>query len=163
MVHIGYATVQDKREMSDIISDKDLTLRLKQELMHVRAKDGYFLNVYVFNGRVYLVGDPPQDFQEAAVRFAMQEEGVISLDYCFFPHKSGNTFYDFITAMAVRSNLIFEQGISSTWVETEVYASTVVLLGVVPSEDDIEHIKAVAWNSDGVSDVISFLSLEEGS
>ena len=163
VAHMGYATVQDQRDMEDMVSDKDLALRLKQELMHVRVKDGYFLNVHVFNGQVFLVGDPPQDFQEAAVRFAMQQEGVVSLDYCFFPHNSGNAFNDFLVSVSLRSNLVFEQGISSTWVETEVYASTAILLGVVPDNDAIEHIKAVAWNTQGVNNVISFLLLDNSS
>ena len=163
VAHIGYATVQDQRDMEDMVSDKDLALRLKQELMHVRAKDGYFLNVHVFNRQVFLVGDPPQDFQEAAVRFAMQQEGVVSLDYCFFPHNSGNAFNDFLVSVSLRSNLVFEQGISSTWVETEVYASTAILLGVVPDNDAIEHIKAVTWNTQGVNNVISFLLLDNSS
>lgn len=163
VAHISYATIQDPRDMEDIVSDKDLAFRLKQELMHVRAKDGYFLNIYVFNGQVFLVGDPPQDFQEAAVRFAMQQDGVASLNYCFFPHNSGNAFNDFLVSVSLRSNLIFEQDISSTWVETEIYASTAVLLGVVPDNDAIEHIKAVAWNTEGVNNVISFLLLEDSS
>ena len=163
VAHIGYATAQDQRDMGDIISDKDLTMRLKQELMDTRAKDGYFLNIYVFNGKVFLIGDPPQDFQEAAVRFPMQQDGVASLDYCFFPHNSGNAFNDFLISVSLRSNLIFEQGISSTWVEAEVYASTAVLLGVVPSNDAIEHIKAVAWNTQGVNNVISFMLLDDSS
>ena len=163
VAHVGYATVQDQREMKDIISDKDLALRLKQELMRVRVKDGYFLNVHVFNGQVFLVGDPPQDFQEAAVRFTMQQEGVVSLDYCFFPHNSGNAFNDFLVSASLRSNLVFEERISSTWVETEIYASTAILLGVVPDNDAIEHIKAVAWNTQGVNNVISFLLLDDSS
>lgn len=161
VVNVSYGTAMDQRTMGDMAYDKDLELRLKQELMHLRAIDGFFMNIYAFNGRVFLVGDPPDDFKELAIRFVMHHEDVVSLDYCFFPHNSGNVMSDFITASALRSNLILEPGISSSWVETEVYASCVVLLGVVEEKEDLQQIEKVAWSTSGVSNVVSFLMVEQ--
>ena len=157
IAHYGYGTAMDQRSIGDMAYDKDLHLRIKQALMHLRAKDGYFLNIYVYQGRVFLVGDPPDDFEELAVRFAIRQEGVESLDYCFFPHNSGNPLTDFAAACALRTNLIFEPGVSSTWVETEVYAGHAVLLGVVEEPEDVEQIVAVAQDTSGIHRVVNFL------
>ena len=157
VAHFGYGAAMDQRTVGDMAYDRDLQLRIKQQLMHVRAKDGYFLNIYVYQGRVFLVGDPPDDFEEPAVRFAIRQEGVVSLDYCFFPHNSGSTLGDFTAACALRTNLILEPGISSSWVETEVYAGHAVLLGVVEEEEDVAQIVAVANNTSGINRVVNFL------
>ena len=160
IAHFSYNAAADRRSMSDMISDTELQLRVKQELMQLRVKDGFFLNVYVFQGRVFLVGDPPPDFREAAVRFAMREEGVQSLDYCFFPPDSGSLFGDFIAGCALRFNLLLEPGISSSWVKTEIYGGNAVLLGVVEDAEAAARITRIAENSSGISRVISFLLIE---
>lgn len=160
IAHFGYATAVDQRSIGDMVSDKDLSLRLKKEIMHIRAKDGFFLNIYVYKGRVFLVGDPPEDFQEPTVRFAIRLDGVESIDYCFFPHNSGNVFSDFMTGCSLRTNLILESGINSSWVDTEVYAGHAVLMGVVEEEEDVKQIVALAQNTSGVRGVINFLLVE---
>jgi len=160
IAHFGYGTAMDQRSVGDMVSDKDLALRLKKEIMHLRAGDGFFLNIYVYQGRVFLVGDPPKDFQEPVVRFAIRLEGVQSLDYCFFPHNSGNAFSDFATGCSLRTNLILESGVSSSWVDTEVYAGQAVLMGVVEEEEDVKQIVALARETSGVNNVINFLLVE---
>ena len=160
IAHFGYGTAVDQRSLGDMASDKDLALRLKQELMHLRAKDGFFLNIYVYQGRVFLVGDPPADFREPAVRFAIRQEGLQSLDYCFFPHNSGSPVSDFMAGCSLRVNLIFKPGISSSWVETEVYAGQAVLMGVVEKEEDVLQIAELARNTSGVRSIVNFLLVE---
>ena len=160
IAHFGYEAAVDQRTFGDMASDTDLQLRIKQQLMQLRAKDGFFLNVYAYQGRVFLVGDPPEDFKEPAVRFTLQQEGVLSLDYCFFPMNSGNLLGDFAAACALRVNLILEPGISSSWIDTEVYSGHAVLLGVVEAEDDAKQIVKVAENSSGINKVINFLLVQ---
>ncbi|MBQ4132925.1 MAG: BON domain-containing protein [Desulfovibrionaceae bacterium] len=160
IAHFSYGAAVDQRSFGDMVSDKDLQLRIKQELMHLRAKDGFFLNVYAYEGRVFLIGDPPSDFQEPAVRFALQEEGVKSLDYCFFPPDSGSFFGDFAASCSLRLNLLFEPGISSSWVETEVYAGQAVLLGIVSDLEASEKIVETARTTIGIHRVINFLLVE---
>ena len=160
IAHFGYGTAVDQRSLGDMASDKDLALRLKQELMHLRAKDGFFLNIYVYQGRVFLVGDPPDDFREPVVRFAIRQEGLQSLDYCFFPHNSGSPVSDFMTQCSLRINLLFKPGISSSWVDTEVYAGQAVLMGIVEDEEDVLEITELARNTSGVSNIVNFLLVE---
>lgn len=161
IAHMTYGAVMDERSFGDIASDKDLALRIKQELMHLKAKEGFFMSVYVYHGRVFLVGDPPEEFKEMAVRFALREEGIASLDYCFFPLNSGNTFSDFSAATALRTNLILESGVISSQIDTAVYANQVVLLGVVEDEKEAELIVALANNTTGINKVISFLLITD--
>ncbi len=156
-----YGAVVDKRDFSEIISDKEISLRIKQEIMHLRAKDGFFLNVYTFNGHVFLIGDPPDDFRELIVRFAIRQEGVLSLDYCFFPHNCGNIFDDALVEFNLGMNIFLDSRIKSSWIETEIYACNAVLLGVVPTNSDREYIEKLAKNTEGVQEVYSFILLDE--
>ncbi|MGN0008747.1 MAG: BON domain-containing protein [Desulfovibrionaceae bacterium] len=156
----SYGIYEDKRMVGTISSDKAIATDVKTTLMGQDFSKGWDISVYCYYGKVYLVGEVPQNMHDKAVSLARKCKGVRSVTPHWFAARTADSS-DLALATKLRSNLISTKGLSSTRIDTQVNANRVVLLGVVNDSREKDLAVKIAKQTEGVREVTSYLMLPQ--
>jgi len=160
-----YKSAVDERSLGDQYDDQSITMSIRKKFTEDEKIKYFDISTYVYNGHVYLVGeyDTP-DQSSRAVQLARQVEGVKSVTDHFLPKKKDETCgttANLKLVAKVKKDLIGDGDISSTQIEVKGLQCSIILLGLVGSQDEINkanaHAKAVA----GVRSVKSYLRIRK--
>ena len=158
-----YKVAMDERSISTQARDEKITTAIRDAFIkddNIKVLD---ISTYCYNGHVYLVGEYDTSAQKnEAVRAAKGVEGVLSVTDHFLPKEQDNAcgITDNVKLMAkVKGKLIADKDIGSTDIEVKTVQCTVVLLGLVSSQNQINEAIAHAKSVEGVRKVTSYLKV----
>ncbi len=154
----AYSIYDDKRQINTITQDKGIATDIKTKLMGYNLGKGWSTAVYCYYGKVFLVGEVPDDIKAELVDVAQKCRGVKNVTTHWFTPKTATTA-NIAVATQVRTELIRTEFLSSTRIDTEVNANRVVLLGVVNDSYERDLAVSAAKNTQGVESVTSYLML----
>lgn len=150
-----YNIYTDHREISTQIDDKTIATDIKTRLMGERLPEGWELSVYCFRGRVYLVGEIPEESRAWAVQLAQKVDGVEEVIPHWFasPASSGDTMAE----LKLSANLLSTPNLNSTQISMEIHGGEAVLLGIVSDQGVVNRAVRIAQNTPGILKVTSYL------
>lgn len=159
-----YGVAVDQRNIKDVTADQKIKRSIQTKFMNDDLVGVLDVTPYVYLGDVYLVGEYENDeARDRALEIAQNEEGAGRVTAYMKPkpdpdHDPCGTV-DGVTVVAkVKKELIADKRIWSTNVDvTHVNCETVVLLGLVGSQEEIDMSIAHARGVEGVTEVQSFL------
>lgn len=152
-----YSVPEDKRTVGTIVDDSVIVTDVKTAMLKQDAAEALDVNVFCYDGHVYLVGDPPYSFRPKAVAAARGVKGVQRVTTHWFIPGTGSGAEDTLVSTRLRSNLIAAPGLSSTRIDFEVYGGNVVLLGITGSDAQTAQAVRIARGTTGVKNVTSYL------
>jgi len=149
------------------VDDQMYQRRLRDALVAHPEFSSLTLSTYVFMGRGYVIGYVDSHEQAKAVfNTAASVKGLRSLD-AYLPVKRtssndmiGNSNSDAIVKANVESALGTEDP-AYRWVHVEVLDGRVVLVGVIPKNEDRIRVEGAAAGTSGVKHVSNWLLLPE--
>ena len=157
----AYKAARDERSMGTIIDDTAISGKIKYRLLQDDTVKGLDICVYVYYGKVYLVGAVENDNQKSqAIKIAKGVEGVKSVTTYILNKNQvtiGKTVDDTTITAKIKTKMIEDKQIKSTQIEVKTILGHVVLLGVVSSKSDVIRAIRYAKNVENVKKVISYV------
>lgn len=157
----AYKAARDERSMGTIMDDTTLSGKIKYQLLKDDTVKGLDISVYVYYGKVYLVGVVESNNQKSqAINIAKSIEGVKSVTtYILNKNQTtiGKTVDDTAITAKVKAKMIEDKQMKSTQIEVKTILGQVVLLGVVSSKSDISKAIGYAKSVENVRKVKSFV------
>ena len=157
----AYNAARDERSMGTIMDDSSIAGKIKYELLQDDTVKGLDISVYVYYGKVYLVGAVDSDNQKnKAVKIAKGIEGVKSVTTYILNKNQvtiGKTIDDTAVTAKVKAKMIEDKQMKSTQIEVKTILGHVVLLGVVSSGSDAGKAIRYAKSVENVKEVVSFV------
>ncbi len=150
----------DERSFGTIVDDTALAANIKGRLLSSKFTDGYSVKVYSYDGKVFLVGNVPNEFQTEAEHLARSTQGAQSVTPHWFTGPS-STLADKDLEVKVAANLITTPGVSSTQVELEVHNGEVIVLGMVNNPFAAERVLEAVRKTEGVKKITSYLLIKD--
>jgi hyperosmotically inducible protein len=160
-----YGVAVDQRSAGTTLSDDEIRLTIEKGLVEESAVDFLDISTFCYQGDVYLVGEyETRKEKTRAVEIARHTPGVKSVTSHLLPRgEKGACGWaeDVQVAGELRVALIGDEDIHSTDIDDKVIHCRVVLLGIVPSKEEIARAVAKARGVTGVRGVTSYLKAAE--
>jgi hyperosmotically inducible protein len=160
-----YKLTVDERKVSTIAADTKITIAVLTKFIDddlVKAQD---ISIFCYDGHVFLVGEYElKEQKKRSLEIARSVEGVKSVTAYLSPKDRNNscsTLDNLAITTKVRMKLIIDKDVLSTNVDVETVDCTVVLLGIVGSNREIEKVVTHARNVTGIHGVKAFLKTAE--
>jgi len=157
----AYKAARDERSMGTIMDDTTLSGKIKYQLLQDDTVKGLDISVYVYYGKVYLVGVVESNSQKSqAIKIAKGIEGVKSVTTYILNKNQvtiGKTLDDTAITAKVKAKMIEDKQMNSTQIEVKTILGQVVLLGVVSSKSDVSKAIRYAKSVENVRKVKSFV------
>jgi len=157
--------VQGKRDAEGWVDDKAIMLAIEKDFLaddEIRFVD---FNAYSYNGHVYIVGLYTKRSQvDRAVAISQSYEGVTKVSTYFLPKGKGkqcNTIERIDIGTKVRSTLIADKTIWASDIAVDVLHCSIVLLGIVDTQQQKDDAEAHAIHTIGVDKVKNFLQVRD--
>jgi len=139
--------------------DAGIKTTITSQLLKADATKANDINVYCFNGHVFLIGEADQKFREKALREAEKTKGVVHVTTHWFPTGTASTLKDAAIEAAIDTSLLFTEDISTRRVAVDVWGGNVVLTGIVGKQAEIDKAIAKIKTISGVKSVTSYLAV----
>ena len=160
-----YKVAVDERKASTIASDTKIAVTVLTRFINddlIKVQD---ISIFCYEGNVYLVGEYElKEQKKRSLEITKSVEGVKSVT-AYLSLKDRNTSCGTLDNLAittkVKIKLIGDKDILSTNVDVETVNCTVVLLGIVGSEQEIKKVVAHARNVTGIHGIKAFLKTAE--
>lgn len=160
-VILAYQTLSDVRTMEEQHHDARIMGTIKDELA-TKSGVGSALQIHVFShlGRVVLAGvvEPGSKVGAEAVTVARAVEGVRKIDTVYVPTRPSYP-RDLTVSLKLDAKIIANLDLRRTQVEWTVLAGTVVLSGLVDSDEKAKRVVEIARSIDNVTVVRSFIQV----
>lgn len=160
-VIVTYQVMSDVRTVEEQHNDARIMGTIKDELAN-KTGVGSALQIHVFShlGRVVLAGVVEQgsSLGAEAVAVARAVEGVRRIDTVYLPARSSYP-RDLTISLKLDAKIISDLELRRAQVEWTVLAGTVVLSGVVDSQEKAKRVVEHAWAIDNVLAVRSFIQV----
>ncbi|SHN49905.1 BON domain-containing protein [Desulfovibrio litoralis] len=154
------ATINDERSLGTQLSDTSIETKIKTALLFESPiKSIRDVNIYSFNGDVYLVGQLPKELRTFAVNKAQSVDGVNKVTAHWFPTDSSSTINDTRLEANIDSELLLHKDIKSTQVRVDVWGGHVVLLGLMSSQREIDRVVNLVKTMTYVKSVTNYLNV----
>ncbi|WP_022663415.1 BON domain-containing protein [Paucidesulfovibrio longus] len=156
-----YKAAMDERSLGQIYDDEQITFLIDKELLADKDVNYMDYKAFTYLGRVYLVGEYESDTQRnRAIRLARDVEGVRSVTTYLLPKQevaNCGTSDQLRIAAELDKDLLEDESVNGTNVDTKIVQCQAVLLGLVGSQQEIDRAQAIAGQVPGVTAVKSFL------
>ncbi|MBN2282780.1 MAG: BON domain-containing protein [Deltaproteobacteria bacterium] len=150
-----------QRPIADPAQDRRIVTTIFKLLLDDELTRDLCLNPRCYNGHACLVGEYEEEAQKTrAIEIARNVEGVRSLDTFLLPARENGpdgAAEDMRISSEVKELLKKEENIAWPFFDVISVQGTVVLVGIVRSEEAAEHATGLARDITGVQQVISFL------
>lgn len=160
-VIVAYQTLSDVRTMEEQHHDARIMGTIKDELA-TKSGVGSALQIHVFShlGRVVLAGvvEPGSKVGAEAVLVARAVEGVRKVDTVYLPARPSYP-RDLTISLKLDAKIVTDLDLRRAQVEWTVLAGTVVLSGVVDSDEKVKKVIEIARSIDNVTAVRSFIQV----
>jgi osmotically-inducible protein OsmY len=160
-VIIAYQTLSDVRTVEEQHNDARIMGTIKDQLA-TKAGVGSALQIHVFShvGRVVLAGvvEPGSTLGAEALSVARGVEGVRKIDTVYVPVRPSYP-RDLTISLKLDAKLVSDLDLRRTQVEWTVLGGTVVLSGLVDSDQKLKRIVEHAWSIDNVTAVRAFIQV----
>lgn len=158
-----YETVTDRRTVSGQVDDTVIGAKIRSRFNENAWVKELPVEIFVFRGDVYLVGQVTQSGQASRMAaLAQGVEGVRQVTTYLLPTR-GVTVQDAAADTAItaelRGRLIAEKGISSTQISVKTVQGHVVLMGIVDSSLQASKAELLARKTHGVVAVKNYLKV----
>jgi hyperosmotically inducible protein len=140
--------------------DAGIKTEISSTLLRLDAGKANDVNVHCFNGHVFLIGEAPAEFRDAAVSAARDTDGVVHVTPHWFPDGTASTLQDAAIESEIDIRLLFTEDINTRRVDVDVWGGNVVLTGLVRSPDEINSAIAKIKKISKVQSVTSYLAPE---
>lgn len=160
-VIVTYQTLSDVRTLEEQHDDARIMGTIKD---HLAAKSGVAtaLQIHVFShlGRVVLAGivEPGSTLGAEAIAVAREVPGVRKIESVFLPSRPSYP-RDLTISLKLDAKIIADLELRRSQVEWTVLAGTVVLSGVVDSDDKVKRVVEHARSIDHVTAVRSYMQV----
>lgn len=159
-----YDVAVEERNVSTYTEDRKRSFVIEEQFLKDDNIKYLDFDAYSYEGHVYIIGEYESRFQaNRAVDIAKSVEGVKTVTTYFLPKRAEDTcgLTDNMDIEAkLRQKLVKDDSIWSTQIDSEVIQCTIVLLGIVGSEQEkaaaIAHAKAIP----GARSVKSFMTVK---
>jgi len=159
-----YNVARDERSVGKIVDDKIIASKIKYQLFRDDTVKGLDISVYVFLGKVFLVGAVENKAQKKkAVIISKNIEGVKSVkEYILSKDKMslGKKVDDRAITAKVKVKMIKDTEMKSTQIYVKTILGHVVLLGIVEDKKDMTKAVNYARSVDNVTNVVNFIMLK---
>jgi len=160
----AYKAARDERSVGTFMDDTATLGKIKYQLLQDDTVEGLDISVYVYTGKVYLVGVVERDKQKSqAIKIAKGVEGVKSVT-TYILNKNrvtvGKTVDDSAITAKVKAKMIEDKEMKSTQIDVETVLGHVVLLGIVSNKGDLNKAIRYAKSVENVSKVKSFVMVK---
>jgi hyperosmotically inducible protein len=156
-----YKAAMDERSLGQIYDDEQITFLVEKELLNDKDVSYLDFKAFTYLGRVYLVGEYEDEYQRSrAVRLAQSVAGVRSVTTYLLPKQqvaNCGTSTRLRIAAELDKNLLEDESVSGTNVDTKIIQCNAVLLGLVASQAEMSRAEAIARAVPGVRSVKNFL------
>lgn len=160
-VIVTYQTLSDVRTIEEQHNDARIMGTIKDDLAN-KSGVGTALQIHVFShlGRVVLAGivEPGSKLGAEAVTVARGVEGVRKIDTVYLPARPSYT-RDLTVSLKLDAKIVADLDLRRTQVEWTVLAGTVVLSGLVDSDEKARRYVEHARTIDNVTAVRSFVQV----
>jgi len=155
-----YSVATDERSIATQASDTDIEAQIKAALLESPVPGTGNLDVTCRQGIVLLAGvvPPGSPAGHAAVQIARGTPGVRGVE-TFFVAAQPSQVNDLEIKAKIKAAFVADPNITSGRVDIAVYAGHVVLIGVVPGEEQVEEFISDAQSVPGVVSVRSYIQL----
>ncbi|HVO68189.1 MAG TPA: BON domain-containing protein [Syntrophales bacterium] len=160
-----YKVAVDERKVGTIASDTKITITILTKFINddlVKAQD---ISIFCYEGNVYLVGEYElKEQKKRSLEITKGVEGVKSVSAYLSqkdPNSSCGTLDNLAITTKVKIKLLGDIDILSTNVDVETVNCTVVLLGIVGSEQELKKVIDHARKVTGIYGVKPFLKKAE--
>jgi hyperosmotically inducible protein len=160
----AYETVTDRRAVSGQVDDTVVGAKVRGRFNENSWVKELPVEIFVFNGHVYLVGQVEQAGQASRMAaLAQGVEGVRQVTTYLLPTrgvKVQDAAADTAITAQVRGRLIAQKGISSTQISVKTVQGHVVLMGIVDSSYKASTAQKLARKTRGVVVVKNYLKVQ---
>lgn len=156
-----YKAAVDERSLGQIYDDEQITFLIEKDLLADKDVSYLDFKAFTYLGRVYLVGEYESETQRSqAIRLARDVEGVRSVTTYLLPKQeiaNCDTADQIRIGAELDKDLLEDESVSGTNVDTKIIQCQAILLGLVGSQYEINRATAIAGDVPGVRGVKSFL------
>ena len=157
----AYKAAVDERSIGTQTDDEIMTAEIKTEFLKDDLIKYMDFDAAVYDGHAYILGEYESQAQVTrAMQIARSVDGVRALTTYMLPKKDDDlcgTSDNLLIYGKVKKELIGDENVHSTNVNTKVIQCNVVLLGIVGPQAEISRAIAHAKGVEGVRSVQSFL------
>jgi osmotically-inducible protein OsmY len=158
---VAYQTLSEVRTMEEQTEDYRILGTIKDELAHKNGV-GSALQVHVFSylGRVVLAGvvEPGSPVGTDAVAIARKVEGVRKIDTFFIPARPSYS-RDLTISLKFDAKVIADLELRRSQIDWTVLAGTVIVVGLVDSDEKVKRAIEHAKSIDNVVAVRSYIQV----
>lgn len=159
-------TLAEDRKLSEVISDTEIKAVIHAKWLHHDSTISEMVSLQVRQGRVLLTGlvDTPLR-QMDAVRLAWEADGVKEvIDETKLGDNSFGTYAnDTWITTKLKTEMLFNQDISSVNYTIKTVDSVVYLIGIAQNQQELSAVENMARKISGVKNVVSHMRLKDGS
>jgi len=156
-----YTTVVDERNVKTIAGDTKIKGEILEKFIDDKTVKTLDISASCYEGRVYLIGEYESTKEkERAVEIAKNTKGVISVTTYLVPKDKNSpcgTKENLEITAKVKAKLVGDKNIWSTNIDIKTIQCTVVLWGLVGSDEEIRKSVEYAKSVDGVKGVKSYI------
>ncbi|MEF2146469.1 MAG: BON domain-containing protein [Desulfovibrionaceae bacterium] len=158
----GYMTATDPRETNVLAKDKSISTEILARFAKNDRLGTRLISPFCYDGHVFLVGEYDQpDQPDLAEALAREVEGVRSVTSHLLPRQSDplcDEKANDALALAVLSRLDADEKVQGYNIDVKaLQCYNIVLLGLAPSQEDIDRAAAAAAKVTGVREVASYI------
>lgn len=157
----AYKAAVDERSIGTQTDDEIMTAEIKADFLQDELIKYMDFDAAVYDGHAYVLGEYESQQQVArSVQIARAVDGVRAVTTYMLPKKDDElcgTTDNLLLYGKIKKELIADEDVKSTNVNTKVIQCNVVLLGVVGSQAEADRAVNHAKGVDGVRSVKSFL------
>ena len=157
---------RSEENLASKLEDRAMKAEVRASLMEDGTLGGADVTPYVYMGRVFLVGSVATAAQrDAAIADGWKAQGVRSVE-AYLPQAprgkraASSAGSDRALKAELKGKLSLDPALT-TRVDLEMVGGHAVLLGVVPSQQDVQSAGAIAQGVGGVAGVTNFLLVPE--